>query len=150
MCTTRRLALVLCALAPIALSAGCASAVDESLLVGTYQVTVSANDKSDPAFVTVSAGDNAVLFNFTYGFYTDYGAPNATGIRGDIDGEQIDFKAQPVHVDHSTGQIDGTLTGVGKQSGMTLGLTFHVTPTNVAPPAGSPTYDYEIDGPRSN
>jgi hypothetical protein len=147
MCTTRRLAVAFSLLGSLVL-VGCANAVDEQLLLGTYQVTVSANNKTDPAFVVASAGDGAVLFNFTYGFYTDYGAPNATGIRGDIDGDQIDFKSQPIHVDHSTGQIDGTLTGVGKQDGMNLGLTFHVTPTNVAAPAGSPTYDYEIDGPR--
>jgi hypothetical protein len=147
MCTTRRIALALCAL-PFIILGGCANAVDESLLLGTYQVTVTANNKTDPAFVVVTAGDDAVLFNFTYGFYTDYNAVNATGIRGTIDGDKVDFQNQPIHVDHSTGQIDGTLTGIGTQSGTSLGLTFHVAPMNVSPPAGSATYDYEIDGPR--
>jgi hypothetical protein len=136
-------------------AAGCASAVDEKLLLGTYSVMVSAFGKSDPAFVIASQGNDAILFNFTYGFYTDYGAVNATGIRSHIDGDKLVVDSQPIHVDHSTGQIDGTLTGVGSTGGTSLSLTFHVQPSNVILkdangqplPAGS-TVDYEIDGPR--
>lgn len=150
---TRRLGLLAVLLATLG---GCANAVDEKLLLGTYSVMVSAFGKTDPAFVVVSPGsDDAILFNFTYGFYTDYGAMNATGLRAHIDGDKVVWDDQPVHVDHSTGQIDGTLTGVATTGATSLQATFHVLPSNVILkdangqplPAGS-TVDYEIDGPR--
>jgi hypothetical protein len=116
---------------------------------------VSAFGKSDPAFVVASEGKDAILFNFTYGFTTDYGAVNATGIRSHIDGDKLVIDSQPIHVDHSTGLIDGMLTGVGTTGSTNLSLTFHVLPSNVILkdqngqplPAGT-TVDYEIDGPR--
>ena len=158
MCTSRH-GLVLPLAASIAAvlggGAGCANAVDEKLLLGTYSVMVSAFDKSDPAFVVASEGDDAILFNFTYGFYTDYGAENATGVRSHIDGDKLVIDEQPIHVDHSTGRIDGTLTGVGTTGSTSLDLTFHVLPSNVIlkDPNGQPlpagtTVDYEVTGPR--
>ncbi len=147
--------LALLALALLGAGAGCANAIDEKVLLGTYSVTVTAFTKSDPAFVVASQGHDAILFNFTYGFYTDYGAVNETGIRAHIDGDKLIIDQQPVHVDHSTGQIDGMLSGVGTTGSTSLALTFHVLPSNLILkdqngqplPAGT-TVDYEIAGPR--
>jgi hypothetical protein len=135
---------------------GCANAVSISAISGAYAVMVSAFGKTDPDVCVVGPGsDGAVLFDFTYGFTTDYGAPNATGLRAHVDGQKLVLDMQPVHVDHSTGQIDGMLTGVGSTGDTNLALTLKVLPSNIILrdengqplPPGS-TIDYEVNGPR--
>ena len=138
----------------VVVAAGCAQAVDPKVVYGTYGVTVSAFGKSDPTIVVASQGSEGdILFDFTDGFTTDYDAVNATGLRGHVAGSHIKFDMQPVHVDHSTGQIDGTVTGIGQVNVTLLTLTLSVLPTNVTVINGMPyvagtTIDYTIDGPK--
>ena len=133
---------------------GCASAVDPKLVYGTYTVMVSAFGKSDPTIVVASEGsDGTILLNFTYGITTDYNAVNASGLRSHVDGSELKLDSQPLHVDHSTGAIDGTVIGVGTAGGAKLALTLKVTPSNVTTINGMPyvagtTIDYEVDGPK--
>ena len=157
MCSTSVSKIFFSSLALLAATAGgCANAVDPKLVYGSYGVTVSAFGKTDPTVVIASEGaDGAIILNFTYGFTTDHGAVNASGLRAELDGSTLKLKEQPVHVDHSTGEIDGMLTGVGTTGGASVSLTLKVLPSNVILkdennqplPAGT-TVDYEVDGPK--
>ncbi len=135
-------------------STGCASAQDAKIVYGTYDVLVSAFGKSDPCIVVATEGaDDDIILNFTYGFTTDYNAVNATGIRSHLDGRELQIDSQPLHVDHSTGAIDGTVEGIGTAGGEKLALTLKVLPTNVTTVNGMPyvagtTIDYEVNGPK--
>lgn len=152
----RLVRLAILGLGSIVFGSGCASAVDPKLVFGTYGVQVSAFGKTDEAVVIASQGvDDVILLNFTYGFTTDYDAPNRTGLRATLEDGKLTLAQQPVHVDHSTGEIDGMMTGVGTTGGASVSLTLKVVPSNVilkdesgAPlPAGS-TIDYEVEGPK--
>lgn len=135
--------------------AGCASSDNPKLLYGSYDVQVTAFGKTDPDIVTLSEGSGALLLDFNYGFYTDAGAVNATGIRAKLSDHELKISEQPIHVEHSTGSIDGTVTGKGTATGAELTLTLNVLPVNfVVPdpnggvlPAGS-TVDYTLTGAR--
>ncbi len=146
---------VVLALLTLTLGGGCANVVDPKLIYGTYDVMVSAFGKTDTTIAVASEGDNTLLLAFTAGFSTPYGAENATGLRVGLDGSGLSLDAQPVHVEHSTGILDGTLTGVGRTGGATLSLTLKVLPSNAVVkdangdplPAGA-TVDYEVQGAR--
>jgi hypothetical protein len=151
-----RTTLALAAFAVLTFGAGCARTVDPELVYGSYSVMVSAFGKTDPTVVVAGKGaDGVILLNFTHGFTTDYGAINGTGLRVDLDGDRLELAQQPVHVDHSSGEIDGTLTGIGTTGGASLSLTLKVLPSNIILqdangqplPAGS-TIDYEVAGPK--
>jgi hypothetical protein len=157
MCTTRRPLALLATIGLLGLGAvpsGCARAVDPMLFYGTYPVSVTAFGKSDPTIVVVSDGrEGDILFNFTHGFTTEYGAPNATGVRVALDDAELVVESQPIHVEHSSGTIDGTMTGRGTTSGQDIDLTLSVVPTNVIilGPDGQPlppgtTVDYVVKG----
>ncbi|MEO6950635.1 MAG: hypothetical protein ABI321_02400 [Polyangia bacterium] len=132
---------------------GCASGTNPKLLYGTYDVQVTAFGKTDPDIVTVSEGNGALILDFNYGFYTDSGAVNASGIRAKLSDRDLKIASQPIHVEHSTGSIDGTVTGQGTADGASLTLTLNVLPVNFAvpdpsggvEPAGS-TVDYTLTG----
>jgi hypothetical protein len=114
---------------------------------GTYSAMVSAFGKTDPTVLTVMQGDDdALILDFTNGFTTDASAANASGLRATLDGGNLKVASQPVHVDHSTGEIDGTVTGVGTLSGTSLSLTLDVTPSNPVPDddGGTAVIDYEV------
>jgi hypothetical protein len=136
--------------------AGCAGADPGTIkaVSGNYMVTISAMGRTDPDVLNIAQGtDGKLLFTFTAGITTDAMGPNADGLRVAFDGATLKLDAQPVHVDHSTGTIDGTVTGVGtlNRSGM-VGLTLHLLPTNLALPAdagtpdGGASLDYEVTG----
>ena len=133
--------------------AGCAKSENPELLYGSYDVHVTAFGKTDPDIVTLSEGHGALLLDFNYGFYTDAGATNATGIRAKLSDHDLKIVEQPIHVEHSTGAIDGTVTGKGTATGAELTITLNVLPVNFAVPdpsggvlpAGS-TVDYTLTG----
>jgi hypothetical protein len=133
---------------------GCASDdASAKAFYGTYDAMVSAFGKTDPTVLTVSQGDSGVLIlDFTQGFTTDVGATNASGLRATLDGGDLKLAAQPVHVDHSTGEIDGTVTGIGTLSGTNLSLTLDVTPNMPVPDddGGTAVIDYEVMGAKQS
>jgi len=132
---------------------GCANAIDLTAFYGTFSVSVSAFGKSDDTIVVASEGLDAVLFNFTHGFSTDFDAPNATGLRVQLDDTTLNVEKQPIHVDHSSGELDGTVTGTGTATGSTVDIVLKVVPSNVTIigtdgnplPAGT-TVDYAVKG----
>ena len=132
---------------------GCASGTNPKVLYGSYDVQVTAFGKTDPDIVTISEGDHALILDFNYGFYTDSGAANASGVRAKLSGHDLKIASQPIHVEHSTGSIDGTVTGQGSADGASLTLTLNVLPINFAVPDGSggvlpagSTVDYTLTG----
>jgi len=111
-------------------SSGCGSNAAGKALEGTYSVMISANGKSDPDVMTVSPGtDDKLLLTFVAGITTDVGAVNANGLRADLmDSSKVTLAAQPVHIDHSTGFVSGTVTGEGTLNGDgSADLTLHFT-----------------------
>jgi hypothetical protein len=113
-------------------------------LLGSYDVMISAMGKSDPDVMTVSpASDGKLLFTFVAGITTDPGAPNANGLRGDLkDSSKVTLAAQQAHIDHSTGALEGTVTGEGVLMGNgSCDVTLHFAPT-----IGGGTQDYQISG----
>jgi hypothetical protein len=122
---------------------GCNSSVSTKGIVGTYDVMISLNGKSDADIMTISPGrDGTVLFTFIAGITTDPNGPNPDGLRGSAEeGNAFKLNRQPAHILHSTGELSGFVTGEGKVS--TAGevtMTLHYSPTNLvfAPPdAGS-------------
>lgn len=129
-------------------------------IVGTYQVQISAMGKSDPDYLALSQGKSGtLLLNFTVGITTDPMGPNAGGLRASTGPNgSIKIAAQPAHIDHSTGQIDGSLAGSGMiaPDGSMLMLNLQLTPTNFAVPQGdggaipdggsTTTLDYTVTG----
>jgi hypothetical protein len=135
-------------------SSGCASDdANAKAFYGTYDAMVSAFGKTDPTVLTVSEGvSGALILDFTQGFTTDVGAVNASGLRATLDGGNLKLAAQPVHVDHSTGEIDGTVTGIGTLNGTNLSLTLDVTPNSPVPDddGGTAVIDYEVMGSKQS
>ncbi len=103
--------------------------------VGNYMVTITLNGVSDPDTMTVSQGmDSTLLLTFTAGITTDPNGPNPNGIRV-IPTSSTDFKVLPqaAHIDHSTGILDGTISGMGTLTpDGTVTITFNYSPTNGA------------------
>jgi hypothetical protein len=145
----------------LAFVAACAGADPGTIraVSGNYNVSISTMGKTDPDVLTVAQGMGSFLvFTFTAGITTDAMGPNPSGLRVGYDGVTLSVASQPVRVDHSTGAIDGTVTGSGTliRSG-SVGLTLHLSPTNFAVPTSdggsapadggaSATLDYEITG----
>ena len=65
--------------------------------------------------MSVSLGtDDKLLLTFVAGVTTDVGAVNANGLRVDLKRlVEVSLVPQPVHIDHSTGLVSGTVTGDG-------------------------------------
>jgi hypothetical protein len=125
-------------------SSGCGSNAAGKAVLGSYSVMISSNGKSDPDLMTVSPGtDDKVLFTFAAGITTDIGAINANGLRADLKGSSmIALDAQPAHIDHSTGSLSGTVTGMGTLSGDgTCDVTLHFVGEDTVT-----QQDYEISG----
>ena len=144
--------------------AGCAGTSDPTTLKslsGNYAVTITTMGRSDPDFLTVSAGAmSKVLFTFTAGITTDPMGPNPSGLRASLDGAMLKLDAQPARIEHSTGTIEGTVTGTGTltRDGV-VALTMHLAPSNFAiqnvdggsvsvQDGGAVTLDYELAGKR--
>jgi hypothetical protein len=141
--------------------AGCNSATTSSKgIIGTYGVMISAMGKSDPDIMSIAVGaGNTILFTFTAGITTDLMGPNPDGLRATLDGMKVAIPSQPAHVDHSTGQLDGMMSGDGTiaPDGSMVSLTLHFQPTNFVVrdadggvvdtgDGGAPTLDYTVDG----
>lgn len=129
-------------------------------IVGSYAVMISRDQKSDPDVMTVAVGAHAtVLLTFVAGITTDPMGPNPDGLIATLDGMQLTMKLQPAHVDHSTGLLDGMMSGDGTiaPDGSNVSLTLHFQPTNFAlrddagnpvtvPDGGTATLDYTVTG----
>jgi hypothetical protein len=125
-------------------SSGCGSNAAGKAVEGEYSVMIAKDGKSDPDLMIVSPGtDGKELFTFVAGITTDVGAINANGLRADLkDSSRISFDMQPVHIDHSTGSVTGTVTGEGTLNGDgSCDVTLHFLPE-----AGSQPQDYGITG----
>jgi hypothetical protein len=141
--------------------AGCSDDVSNKGLLGTYEVMIAQGGLSDPDFLSVTpAVGGGIVLAFTVGITTDAGAINASGLRASVgEGNVFTIARQPAHIDHSTGQLDGVISGNGKVTGagmimMTLHylpMHFTVTTDGGAPHdmgAGGPTLDYVVSGMR--
>ena len=106
---------------------------------------ISSMGKTDPDVMTVSPGtDGKLLLTFAAGVTTDVGAVDANGLRADFnDSSKVSLASQPVHIDHSSGSVSGTVTGDGVLKGDgSCDVTLHF-----ADPAGvGSLQDYEIVG----
>jgi len=125
-------------------SSGCGSNAAGKAVEGEYSVTIAKDGKSDPDLMIVSPGtDGKLLFTFVAGITTDVGAVNANGLRADLkDSSRISFDMQPVHIDHSTGFVTGSVTGEGTLNGDgTCDVTLHFLPES-----GTDPQDYGITG----
>jgi hypothetical protein len=125
-------------------SSGCGSSSAGKAIEGTYTVMIASMGKSDPDVMSVTPGTNdQLLLTFVAGVTTDVGAINANGLRADLKGSsKVSLAAQPVHIDHSTGSVTGTVTGDGTLNGDgTCDVTLHFTPDS-----GVGEQDYEITG----
>jgi hypothetical protein len=128
-------------------SSGCGSSAAGKELLGTYSVMISSMGKSDPDVMTVSPGtDDKLLLTFVAGVTTDVGAIDANGLRADLkSSSQVSLGSQPVHIDHSTGSVSGTVTGEGMINGDgTCDVTLHFTTDAMA----GGVQDYVISGTR--
>lgn len=124
-------------------SSGCGSSAGAKSVIGSYDVMISSLGKSDPDVMTVSEGvGGKLLLTFVAGVTTDPGGPNPNGLKADLHGgSMVSLDLQPVHIDHSTGLVDGNVTGMGTLMGDgSCDLTLHFT-------AGDGTMqDYEVMG----
>jgi hypothetical protein len=141
----------------VAMSAlGCGGDGADKALYASYSVTVSGMGKSDPDVMTVGPGASGkLLLTFTFGINTDAMGPNSTGLKASLDGSSLKLDSQPIRVDHSTGTIEGTVTGSGNLSTSgSVDLALHVAPTNFAiqgpdggePPPQGTTLDFQVQG----
>lgn len=126
-------------------SSGCGSSSAGKALLGSYSVMITSMGKTDPDVMTVApaVGGN-LLLSFAAGVTTDVGAVNANGLRADLmDSSKVSLAAQPVHIDHSTGSVTGTVTGEGVLNGDgSCDVMLHFTSDAAV---GMPQ-DYEITG----
>jgi hypothetical protein len=139
----------------LGLVSGCGGndAATVNALVGNYAVSIAAMGKSDPDVLSVAQGAGGkLLLTFTAGITTDPMGPNPLGLRASLDDTTLKVDSQPVRVDHSTGVIEGTATGLGTLArDGTVGLTLHLLPTNfaiagAAGDGGTATIDYQVTG----
>lgn len=104
---------------------------------------ISSIGKSDPDLMTVSPGAGGkLLLTFSAGIVTDVKGPNPDGLRVDLSGSSsVSLAPQPAHIDHSTGSVTGTVTGMGtiKPDG-SCDVTLHFTSSTVS------AQDYAIVG----
>jgi hypothetical protein len=124
-------------------SSGCGSSASAKSVIGSYDVMISSMGKSDPDVMTVAEGTGGkLLLTFVAGVTTDPTGLNANGLRADLHGSSmLSLEMQPVHIDHSTGAVDGSASGMGTLMGDgSCDITLHFTDG-----AGA-TQDYEIMG----
>ncbi|HZS42278.1 MAG TPA: hypothetical protein VFF06_35855 [Polyangia bacterium] len=142
---------------------GCSSSVSTKTIVGEYQVMITYLNVSDPDTLSIKPGTNgSVLLTFAAGITTDADGPNPDGLRATLDSStQFKLAPQPAHVDHSTGNLTGSMSGEGTVAidGTVMG-TLHFTPMNGAvrdadgglvpvPDGGSNVVlDYQLTGSR--
>ena len=122
-----------CAVAP----SGCGSSASGKTLVGSYNVMIAANGKSDPDVMTVTLGSNGnVLLTFEAGITTDPGTANGDGLRAMLKSStMLTLDSQPAHIDHSTGELDGQISGSGTMGGDgSCDITFSFLPVNMRDP----------------
>jgi hypothetical protein len=96
-------------------SSGCSASTAGKALVGSYNVMIASGGKSDPDVMTVTLGSGgAMLLTFEAGITTDQAGPNPDGLRATLmNSTMLTLEAQPVHIDHSTGELDGNVSGSG-------------------------------------
>jgi hypothetical protein len=130
-----------------ALSAGCnADTGGNKGLIGSYEITISKDGKSDPDIMSVAVGSqSSLLLTFIAGITTDVVGPNPNGLRCSLQETRLTVLAQPCHISHSTGQLDGNVTGEGTLApdGSSVNITLHYKPTNLG---GTAQLDYAIEG----
>ena len=112
-------------------------------VIGSYMVMITNTDvnRTDSDVMTVSAGSGGdILLTFVAGITTDISGPNPDGLRGTIKATEVTVASQPAHVDHSTGNLDGTISGTGtfKTDSVDLKMMFE--------PAGGTAMAFEITG----
>jgi hypothetical protein len=117
-------------------------------LVGSYMVMITNDSHTDSDVMTVTAGtDDDLLLTFTAGITTDVAGPNPDGLRTslkaatDVKGEtDATIAAQQAFVDHSTGSLEGSISGTGtfKTDGIDFKMTFL--------PMGGSSMAFEITG----
>jgi hypothetical protein len=146
------------------LLSACDQSVSSKGLTGVFDVMITQAGKSDPDVMTVSNGSGGMLLlTFIAGITTDPNGVNANGLRASLgEGGTLHLAAQPAHIDHSTGILDGDIFGDGKIEKAMVTLTLHYAPTNFAigtvtdggiilsRDAGTskPTLDYMVTGTR--
>ena len=112
-------------------------------VLGTYDVDVTANGKTDHTIMTVSQGSNLnVLLNFTMGIST---------VRCQMIGStQLTLPRQTLHVAHASGVADGQATGGGTISAAgAVDLTINLTTAGFGGDAGaSGGVEYKFTGAR--
>ena len=110
--------------------------------MGSYTVMISSMGKSDPDLMTVSPGSGGVLLlTFAAGIVTDASGPNPDGLRANLSGSSsVTLSAQPAHIDHSTGSLSGTVTGMGTITHTSCDVMLHFTSSTVS------AQDYQITG----
>jgi hypothetical protein len=150
---------------PFVFVGACSQSVSSKGVIGNYDVMISQDGKSDPDLMTINDGSGGtLLITFIAGITTDPDGPNPTGLRAKLgSGQKLTLSKQPAHIDHSTGELDGTLTGEGQVTGNDISLVFHYLPTNLAigqtqdpdggvvlsrTDGGTGTLDYTITGSR--
>jgi hypothetical protein len=127
-------------------TAGCDSPpASAKAIVGSYDVMVTQSGVSDEVFMNIRQGSgDAILLTFTAGITTDPGGLNADGVRCKLNSPStFMILEQQVHIDHSTGNLDGTLTGDGMVAADgTFAAVFHYAPTTMA----GTVLDYDLSG----
>jgi hypothetical protein len=124
------------------------SSGEAKMLVGSYTVMISSDGKSDPDVMTISQGTHGdILLTFLAGITTDAMGPNPNGLRAGLSGPNVKIDPQPCHIDHSTGNLDGTVSGMGTimTDGSSLDFMLTFMPTNLG---GTSMLNYEITGQR--
>jgi hypothetical protein len=124
-------------------SSGCHSSPGTDGVTGSYSVTISQGGLSDPDVVSIFPGaHDTLLLEFATGVTTDLMGPNPNGLIASWDGMQLTLDRQPAHIEHSTGQLDGVVSGTGTLTadGSALMLTLSFEPNNlIASDAGTRT-----------
>jgi hypothetical protein len=124
------------------------SSGEAKMLVGAYNVMITSDGKSDPDVMSISQGTHGdILLTFVAGITTDVMGPNPNGIRCGLSGTNVTIEMQPCHIDHSTGNLDGTVSGMGTimLDGSNLDFMLDFVPTNLG---GTSMLNYEITGSR--
>lgn len=132
--------------APLLVAAGCgedAPPPNPQALLGTYDVDVTANGKTDHTIMTVSLGSGQnVILNFTMGIST---------VRCQVMGStQLTLPRQTIKVAHASGVAEGQATGGGTISADgAVDLTISLSTVGFATDAGANgAVDYVFTGQR--
>ena len=103
--------------------------------------------RTDSDVMTVSAGsDGDILLTFVAGITTDISGPNPDGLRGLLKATDVTLAAQPAHVDHSTGSLDGSISGTGTFTSGTAGTMASCDLKMSFVPDGGTAMAFEITG----